>query len=174
MKKRTIVLLLLLLAVIVYGTIQIGAFMNIGFGRGYHNMPMADIPRHYGPFVKHHHFAFHYGPRDGFMEPSGWMLFGIIPILFQLAMIVIGWIMWKTASRSRAWKWTGLALMGVGVVALLPKLLLIPLGLIAAYMIYKKTKYETVNEDLSALAIPNVNQRHFLDEWEKNIRKEEQ
>jgi hypothetical protein len=183
MKKRTIILLLLS-AVIVYGAVHIGAFMNIGFGREYHNMPMMDMPRHHGPFGGYHDFAFHHGPRGEWMHQGGWMMFGFLPLLFRLAMLVIGltmviigWIVWKTTNRSRVWKWVGLAFMGFGLMALLPKILLIPLGLLVAYVMYKQTKRQPVgnvlNEELTSFTVPTVQKYDFLDEWEKNIQKEE-
>jgi hypothetical protein len=118
------------------------------------------------------------------MHQGGWMMFGFLPLLFRLAMLVIGltmviigWIVWKTTNRSRVWKWVGLAFMGFGLMALLPKILLIPLGLLVAYVMYKQTKRQPVgnvlNEELTSFTVPTVQKYDFLDEWEKNIQKEE-
>jgi hypothetical protein len=176
MKKRTVILWLLLFAIIAYGAVRSGFFMNMGFAGRYNGMPMMDMPPHHGHGAfEHHRFAFHHGPhRGGMMPPNGWMMFGFIPLLFQLAMIMTGWGIWKTANRSRAWKWTGLAFMIIGFVALLPKILLIPFALFAAYVMYKQTKRPVFNEELPSLTTPIMQQRDFLDEWEKKIQKEEE
>ncbi|HZG59740.1 MAG TPA: hypothetical protein VEY68_04535 [Anoxybacillus sp.] len=60
--------------------------------------------------------------------------------------------------------------MVIGFVALLPKILLIPLVLFAVYAIYKQTK----RRELPSLTTPIMQQRDFLDEWEKKIQKEEE
>ncbi|WP_044894981.1 hypothetical protein [Bacillus alveayuensis] len=166
MKKRTMIFLFFLVAIIAYGVVRSGFFMNIGFAGHHSGMPMMDMTPHHG----HGAFAHHRFPhRGGMMPPNGWMMFGLIPLLFQLAMIIIGWIIWKTANRSRVWKWAGLALIIIGFVALLPKILLIPLALFAVYVMYKQTK----RPELSSVITPTMQQRDFLDEWEKKIEKEE-
>ena len=181
MKKRKVLLWLLLAAVTLGG---LALFMNVGFGERMHGM-MMDGPRHFqafngqhgmfhrGELGEHRHFAFHHGMRGGMME-GGWMIFGVFALLFQLAMIAIGWIIWKTSKRS-GWKWAGIALMGIGIVALLPKALLIPLALFVAYVMYKKRQPTThvFNEDVVPFTVPTAQTSDFLDEWEKNIQKEE-
>lgn len=181
MKKRK-VLLGLLLATVVLGGLFV--LMNIGFSGRMHGM-MMDGPRHFqafngqpsmfhrGELGEHRHFAFRHGIRGGMMA-GGWMIFGVFALLFQLAMIAIGWIIWKTSKRS-GWKWAGIALMGIGVVALLPKVLLIPLALFVAYVMYKKrrTTNHIFNEEVVPFTVPTAQTSDFLDEWEKNIQKEE-
>jgi hypothetical protein len=170
MKKRTMILWLLLFAIIAYVTVRSGFFMNMGFTGRHAGMPMMDMHPHHGHGAFEHHRFPHKG---GMMHPNGWMMFGLIPLLFQLAMIIIGWIIWKTANRSRVWKWAGIALMIIGFAALLPKILLIPLALFAAYFMYKQTKRPVLNEELPSVTTPAMQQRDFLDEWEKKIQKEE-
>lgn len=65
--------------------------------------------------------------------------------------------------------------MGIGIVALLPKVLLIPLALFVAYVMYKKRQPTThvFNEDVVPFTVPTAQTSDFLDEWEKNIQKEE-
>jgi hypothetical protein len=167
MKKRTMILWLLLFAIIAYGAVRSGFFMNMGFAGRDNGMPMMDMPPHHGHGVFEHHRFPH---RGGMMPPHGWMMFRFIPLLVHLAMIMIGWVIWKTANRSHVWKWAGLAFMVIGFVALLPKILLIPLGLFAVYAIYKQTK----RRELPSLTTPIMQQRDFLDEWEKKIQKEEE
>jgi hypothetical protein len=168
-KKRTI-LLLLLLAVIAFGAMHIVG-MFVGFGGRMIGAPMMEMPHHHGPFGGHH---FHHGPRGGMMHPGRMMIFGWFPLLIQLTMIIIGWIIWKTANSG--WKWVGLGVMGAGLVALLPKILLIPLALFAAYVLYKKKKQESFSSTLAeewTLSTAPTMKRDFLDEWEKKIQKEE-
>ncbi|ANB60069.1 hypothetical protein [Anoxybacteroides amylolyticum] len=177
MKKRKF-LLWLLLAAVVFGGLAL--FMNIGFGERMHGI-MLDGPRHFqafngqpgmfhrGEFGEHRHIAFHHGIHGGMMA-GGWMIFGMFALLFQLAMVVIGWIMWKTAKRS-GWKWAGMALMMASILALLPKVLLIPFVLVVAYMFYKKQQTK-MREPFEPMTVPITPIHDFLDEWERNIQKE--
>lgn len=171
MKKRS-VLLLVLLAVVALGGVAL--FMNIGFDGRIHGM-MMDGPRHIQSFhgkpgMMGEHRVFHHDMHHGMMA-GGWMMFGVFALLFQLAMIAIGWVMWKTAKQS-GWKWAGVALMVAGLLALLPKVLLIPLVLFVAYMFYKKRQTKP-NAPLEPMTVPTTPIHDFLDEWEKNIQKEE-
>lgn len=168
MKKRNVVLLVVFLAVALGG---VALFMNMGFDGRMHGM-MMDGPRHIRAF--HGHPGMADGPRvfqAGGMMAGGWMVFGVFALLFQLAMIAIGWIVWKTAKQS-GWKWAGMALMGVGIIVLLPKVLLIPFVLFAAYMLYKKRQAKT-SESFEPMAMPITPIHDFLDEWEKKTEKEE-
>jgi len=171
MKKRS-VLLLVLLAVVALGGVAL--FMNMGFDGRMHGM-MMDGPRHIRAFhgqpgMMGEHRVFRHEMHHGMMA-GGWMMFGVFALLFQLAIVAIGWVMWKTAKQS-GWKWAGMALMGAGILALLPKVLLIPFVLLVAYMLYKKRQPKT-SEPFEPMAMPITPIHDFLDEWEKNIKKEE-
>ncbi|ALF09472.1 hypothetical protein BCV53_05290 [Parageobacillus thermoglucosidasius] len=162
MKKRTIAIFILA-AIAIYGAVRI-----VRFAWGYH-MPLAYMPRHYGPFAPHHHFAFHHGPGFGFWESGGWITIEMFSLLFQLGLLLIGWLLWKTSGPS---KWLGLAIIVWGVISLLPKWLLIPLAVIAIYSLYKKQERKA--GPMAAWPTPVMHDRNFLDEWEKTIKKEEQ
>ncbi|OAT71388.1 hypothetical protein A7K69_15015 [Parageobacillus thermoglucosidasius] len=162
MKKRTAAILALAI-IAIYGAMRIGRLV------WEYNMPMAYMPRHYGPFAPHHHFVFHYGPGFGFWEFGGWITIGMFSLLFQLGLLIIGWLLWKT---SGPFKWLGLAIIVWGMIALLPKWLLIPLAFIAIYSLYKKQEQKA--RPMATWPTPTIQKRDFLDEWEKTIKKEEQ
>jgi hypothetical protein len=100
MKKRTVVLLVVSL-IAIYGMMHM---MPLLFGRPLLVFNM-DMPRHYGPFAGHPHFAFQ-GPQDHMMMFNGWMMFRIFPFLFHLTLLLSGWIWWK---RKSPLQWLGLA-----------------------------------------------------------------
>ncbi|GLH65427.1 hypothetical protein [Parageobacillus sp. G301] len=162
MRKRMAALLILFLLVI-FGGMQLGRFV---LGQ---SMPMMNMPPLYGPFAIRHHILFHYGPEFEFWEFGGWIAIRMIFLLLQLILLVIGWLLWKTKGP---FKWMGLAFIIWGVVSLLPKWLLIPLAFIVIYSIYKKQ--EPKAEPTATWPTPITHDRHFLDEWEKTIKKEEQ
>jgi hypothetical protein len=162
MGKRMAALFILFLLAI-YGGMQLGGFV---FG---HFMPMMYMPPLYGPFAIHHHVAFQYGPEFGFWGFGGWITIGMLSLLFQLSLLIIGWLLWKTKGP---FKWMGLAIIIWGVISLLPKWLLIPLAFIAVYSIYQKQEQKA--EPMTTWPTPTIQERDFLDEWEKTIKKEEQ
>jgi hypothetical protein len=161
MKKRIAVLFILFLLAI-YGGMQLGRFV---FGQ---SMTMMNMPPHHGPFAIRHHAAFHHGPEFEFWGFGGQITIGVISLLFQLGLLIIGWLLWKMKGP---FKWMGLAIMVWEVISLLPKWLLIPLAFIAIYSIYKKQEQKA--EPLTTWPTPITHDRHFLDEWEKTIKKEE-
>jgi hypothetical protein len=163
MKKRTAVLLAVLL-IAIYGMMHM---MPLLFGRPLFVFDM-DMPRHYGPFAGHPHFAFQ-GPRDHMMMFNGWMMFRIFPFLFHLTLLLSGWIWWK---RKSPLQWLGLALMAWGLIGLLPKWLLVPLAFGAAYLLAKRQQTQT--GPIGTWPAPHIQTAHILDEWEKNIKKEDQ
>ncbi len=143
---------------------------------------MMDMPRHHGPFMKRADFPMHYGllieRHHVLFHPTlfgGWMIWKLFSFLFQLSMIIVGWIIWKTARRSSGWKWIGLALAAAGGVALLPKILLVPLILVAAYMVYKKRQSTNgvLSEEFAAFVPMPLQTEDFLDRWEEQMKKEE-
>ncbi|MGG6432800.1 hypothetical protein ACPF7I_01570 [Anoxybacillus sp. D401a] len=159
LKKRTIFFLLGgVIVVAIFAHIATN-LMHIGWsGRmpGAHMMEMG----------KHHRVFGHHGPR--MMQPHGMPMFGWMSLLIQLALIIIGWLIWKTTKG--AGKWIGGALMAIGLVTLLPKVLLAVLAIIAAYVLLRdKTKTTPEFEPF----VPPIQKDSFLDEWEKTIQKEE-
>lgn len=168
MKKRTITVLVLAI-IAIFGAMQIGRLV------WEYNMPLAHMPRHYGPFAPHHHFAFRNGREfeswefNESWEFGGWMAIGMFSLLFQLGLLIIGWLLWKT---SGPFKWLGLAIIVWGMIALLPKWLLILLAFIAIYSFYKKQEQKA--GPMETWTTPVMHDHDFLDEWEKTIKKEEQ
>jgi hypothetical protein len=162
MEKRTAVLLAVLFLV-GYGVMHMIPFW---FGSRLIIFDM-DMPHYGGPFAGHRHFAFYQGPA-GMMAPHVWMMFGILVFLFHLSLLVIGWVWWKTAG---SFKWLGLALMAWGLIGLLPKWALIALAFVAAYLLKKRQQQQT--SSIGSWPTPSIQAAHILDEWEKNIKKED-
>lgn len=98
--------------------------------------------------------------------------FGFGHIFLQAGMFVVGWIVWKLSNGNCIRKWIGIALM----ILALPKILVLPAILVAAYFAYKISRNgnasyaQTEAADFSSL---DSHKLDYLDEWEKNIHKEE-
>jgi hypothetical protein len=177
MKKRTAVLLAVVFLV-GYGVMHM---MPFWFGSRLTGFDM-DKPHYDGPFAEHHHFAFYQGgepfaghphfafqgPQDHMMMFNGWMMFRIFPFLFHLTLLLSGWIWWK---RKSPLQWLGLALIAWGLIGLLPKWALIALALIAAYLLGKRQQQQT--SSIGSWPTSSIQTGHILDEWEKNIKKED-
>jgi hypothetical protein len=177
MKKRTAVLLAVSL-IAIYGAMHMVPLL---FGsRLFVDM---DMPHYDGPFAEHHHFAFYQGgepfagyhhfvfyqePMGMMMVPHVWMMLGVLAFIFHLLLLAIGWIWWRAA---RPFKWLGLALMAWGLIGLLPKWALIPLVFVAAYLLEKRQQHQT--SSIESWPTPSIQAAHILDEWEKNIKKED-
>ncbi|KIQ93770.1 hypothetical protein LH47_02159 [Anoxybacillus thermarum] len=159
MKKRTLFFLLGGLVVVAVFAHVATYFIHISWsGR----MPT----EHMMGMGKHHRALGHHGPQ--MMRPHGMPMFGWVPFLIQLALVMIGWIVWKTTKSSG--KWIGGTLMAIGLIGLLPKALLAVLAIVAAYVLFRsKTKRAPEFEPF----ISPIQNHSFLDEWEKTIHKEE-
>lgn len=100
----------------------------------------------------------------------------LLGILAKLGMIIAGWFI-MVRGKSSGSKIAGGILLAVGLLALLPTILAIPLLMVLGYLIYKGVvKKETnVQELMTAedLAVPSYTNRDLLDEWEKKVRREE-
>jgi hypothetical protein len=96
------------------------------------------------------------------------------PFLLELGLILSGWLLLRKSQGNTAKKWTGILLLVAGLLPLLP-ILMLATGITWLYKKWKQRK-ETVSwltEDhmYNFTAVPyNVD---ILDEWERNIRKEE-
>lgn len=106
--------------------------------------------------------------------------FGIIHILIQVGLFIIGWVTWKFAAGNQIRKWIGIALMVWGAILLLPKVLILPVILVAAYLAYKTSRSENassanyVQAEAAGFSSLDSHKIDYLDEWENKIRKEEQ
>lgn len=114
------------------------------------------------------------GRGHGHMYGFGWM-----NILLETGLFAAGWVIWKLASGNRIRKWIGLALMAFGAVLLLPKVLILPLILVAAYFAYKIKRNGDASSashaQTEAVNLSSLDSQKFdyLDQWEHNISKEE-
>ncbi|WP_449536557.1 hypothetical protein [Ferdinandcohnia sp. Marseille-Q9671] len=144
-----------------------------------------------GQFIVHalmfsHHgmgaFRHHGGPR-GFHHDvqvgnilgnpfaiTGWAVAIVLPI----ALILIGFVLWKSAKNNGLKKWAGISILVTGMILLLPKVILIPLTLIVAYMACK-SKHNNGQVDFSYDGNGQAVQSNtdFLDHWEKKTKMEE-
>ena len=106
--------------------------------------------------------------------------FGIIHILIQAGLFIIGWVTWKLAAGNRIRKWIGIALMVWAAILLLPKVLILPIILVAAYLAYKNGRNEDassanyVQAEAAGVSSLDSHKLDYLDEWENKIHKEEQ
>lgn len=106
--------------------------------------------------------------------------FGIVPLLIQVSLFIIGWVTWKLAAGNRIRKWIGIVLMAWGAILLLPKILILPAILVAAYLAYKASRNEDtssenyVQAEAAGLSSLDSHKLDYLDEWENKTRKEEQ
>lgn len=100
----------------------------------------------------------------------------LLGVLAKLGMIIGGWFVWVRGKSSGA-KMAGGILLAIGLLALLPTILAIPLLILLGYVLYKSVvkKENNVQELMTAedLVVPSYTNRDFLDEWENKVRREE-
>ncbi|PEA54153.1 hypothetical protein CON64_14310 [Bacillus pseudomycoides] len=97
-----------------------------------------------------------------------------VPFLLELGLILFGWFILRKSEGNMAKKWTGILLLIIGLLPLLPILALVA---IIAWA-YKKFKHKrTITSEYININMYNVStmqkQIDILDQWERNIRKEE-
>lgn len=147
------------------GTFQRGQTGQGQFQGG--NQPgqfQANGPHHKG---MHQEGMMHQG---GFGHHERWFGgFSILPFFLALGSILVGWLLWRGADHGPR-KWIGLLLIALGALPSLPILLIAA----AIYWLYKKFKNKNDNlvSDEYTSTQP-VKQPDYLDEWERNIKKEE-
>lgn len=106
--------------------------------------------------------------------------FGIVSLLIQAGLFIIGWATWKLAAGNQIRKWIGIVLMVWGAILLLPKMLILPAILVAAYLAYKTSRNGNassenyVQAEAAGFSSLDSHKLDYLDEWENKIRKEEQ
>ena len=124
------------------------------------------------------HHREHYGEKERIRGEHHEEVFdGIffIPFLLDLVLVLFGWMLLRKSEGNAAKKWTSILLLVIGLLPILPILMLVA----GITWIYKKFKHrkETINwiadeyiDEFTTLTPAT----HILDEWEQNIRKEEQ
>lgn len=133
-----------------------------------------------GPFVGNHdqlmrgHHEVFRGPGQRVMGESRMFIGDALSLLLPLAMVVLGWILFKLGKKSQTKKIIGGILLFLGLGALLPKWLMF-LGLMGiGYYLYKTRNQQKFNTnsfvDFATIPSQKVD---FLDEWEKTINKED-
>ncbi|KXG08311.1 hypothetical protein AT864_03432 [Anoxybacillus sp. P3H1B] len=166
MKRPNLFLILLATIAAVSGLCLL---INAGVSGRVQAIPIMDMPHRHDLFMGRH-YVDHSPPMIRIYENS-WAIWILFPLLMKWTMIISGWMLWRTAKSSSGWKWGGLALMGIGITALLPKILLVPFILFAIYMMYHKRQ---VREEWPTVAPSSGQAIDFLDEWEKTIQKKEE
>lgn len=87
---------------------------------------------------------------------------------------MVGAILWKVAKKGGFKKWMGIAMVGVGLLFLLPKILLIPIIVIGAYVAFKNKKSkETTVFSYSTDGQAVTKNSDYLDQWEHKMKTEE-
>lgn len=109
-------------------------------------------------------------------------IFSIGPVIVALIMAAIGWFLRKNAKGCTGKKVAGWLLMGIAALMILgrvvPFLIFIMIGIIIWRLVTKdkkEHKVDTLAEDPSFESVSPVvsNTGKMLDEWERNISKEE-
>jgi hypothetical protein len=112
----------------------------------------------------------------GFGDHVNMFGFSIIPFLFNLGLIALGWWIWKKADGESVKKWVGVILLGIGLFSILPLIIAIPILLAAFYFAFKKKKADShfIDEPMIITTPSFTNSTHdILDEWERKTNKEE-
>ncbi|MCM3737027.1 hypothetical protein M3215_14775 [Bacillus cytotoxicus] len=97
-----------------------------------------------------------------------------VSFLLELSLVLFGWLILRKSEGNIAKKWTGILLLIIGLLPLLPIVVLIAMTAWA----YKKFKEkrtitnEQINIDMYHVSTMQK-QIDILDQWERNIRKEE-
>ena len=113
---------------------------------------------------------------------GGHGIFGIGSILIALIVAAIGWLLRKNARGSIWKKWTGWVLIIIGTLMLIrrvvPLVVFIIIGVVIWKLVTRKTKdrpTENLAVDYSPDSITPISSKtgSMLDEWERNVSKEE-
>lgn len=100
----------------------------------------------------------------------------LLGVLAKAGLVVAGWILY-VRGKSHGTKLAGGILLAIGMLALLPSILAIPLLILLGYLFYKGAvkKEMNVQEVMTGedLVIPSYTHRDLLDEWENKVRREE-
>lgn len=100
-------------------------------------------------------------------------------ILLEAGLFIAGWVIWRLAAGNRIRKWIGIALMALGAVLVLSKVLILPVILVAAYFSCKIRRNDNASSasyvqtgavDFSSLDSQKLD---YLDQWENKISEEE-
>lgn len=98
-------------------------------------------------------------------------------LLFKIAFLLIGALLWRIGRN--ALKWFGAVLFFIGIFTLLPVILAVPVTAFIGYItyrVYRSSRPETVMvEPVSTVYRTEVHSNpDMLDEWERNLKKEEE
>lgn len=93
-----------------------------------------------------------------------------IPFLLAFGFVLFGWFMLRKSEGNMVKKWTGILLLVIGLLPVLPMLAFVA----AIVWAYKKLKEKRMATDIDLYSDFQVQQQvDILDQWERNIRKEE-
>ncbi|XJZ26746.1 hypothetical protein ACF5W4_15585 [Bacillota bacterium Lsc_1132] len=163
-----------------WGHGELGAWQNraaqmqpFQHGQGGMGTQMMDRGREFrhGNFMSGSRGERHFQGREGF-ELGG--------ILFAFAAIFLGWLFRKNAGESIWRKWTGWLLIGIGALLLLAKVLPLVVLAVGAFVLYRLLKEKKnakanwkVDETFESVTPVTSSTGALLDEWERNIKKED-
>ncbi|MFS0879017.1 hypothetical protein [Metabacillus niabensis] len=122
--------------------------------------------------IFHYHMNLQLGHGRGGLQPrgSGFIGHDFLSLLVNIGIITLGWWIWKKANGETVKKWVGIILLLIGLWAILPKIIAIPLVLIALYITFRGSKSkETIFEEQVNATYPiyNTASHNILDEWER-------
>lgn len=130
----------------------------------------------------HHGGMMMNGPR-GARHFAGGHGFGMGGILFALGAILLGWLFRKNAGEVIWRKWVGWLLIGIGALVLFAKVLPLIVLAVIAVVIYRFVKGKkkgqltrgswSADEVFEPVAPISSSTGKMLDEWERNINKED-
>ncbi|PAD70992.1 hypothetical protein CHH83_00700 [Bacillus sp. 7586-K] len=163
MKQRKSPLLLIGIAVI--GLIV----LSICFSALWHFLTQTIFYYHMDSQLGHGRDGFQ--PRGaGFIGHDFGFSFSFLSLLVNIGIITLGWWILKKANGETVKKWVGIILLLGGLWAILPKIIAIPLVLIALYITFRGCKSkETIFEEQVNATYPiyNTASHNILDEWER-------
>ncbi|PEX90574.1 hypothetical protein [Bacillus cereus] len=93
-----------------------------------------------------------------------------IPFLLAFGFVLFGWLILRKSEGNMVKKWTGILLLVIGVLPALPILAFVAM----IVWVYKKFKEKRMATNIDLYSDFQVQKQvDILDQWERNIRKEE-
>ncbi len=134
-----------------------------------------------GPHFHHQEFRPVYEVRHVYVRNAVPTLgFEWLTFIYKLVFITVGALLIGFGKLTKSLKITGVILLSLGVLWLLPNLLALPIILVIFYLLYKSIRAQDSSiEDLTLADLAGFHAdienpaKDFLDEWEKMVRKEE-
>jgi hypothetical protein len=95
-----------------------------------------------------------------------WLIFLLLPIV----LIIAGYILWRSAKKNSLKKWIGITFFTIGLMMVLPKIILIPIILLAIYFACKNKNHKETSFSYDFHRQPRSTNADFLDQWENKLK----